>query len=449
MTGLKPDVIVGAGVAGLTLADRLAASGGRVLVLERENSPGGLARSFQIDGFIFDIGPHRFHTSDSAVEGFVLDVLAGSYEVIPRASSVYLGGRYHSWPLSLPGLAKLPPGMLIGSIPDLLFRRRRGDATSFADHIVSRYGRNLFSFFFEGYTSKFTGLPAASLHVDWAAAGVDRAVIDRRVKADSLNALLRGMLFPRPVSTTFIYPSRGGIADFSHRLVKRVEAAGGTVRTAAEVDGLLLEGARMAGVRLSTGEEIEAERVYWSAPITRLSPGSGLSFINTILVCVALRRPAAGDYQWCYFGEQDISFSRTSIPARFSASTVPAGAGSIIAEITCSNLDDEWSEPESLVPRVLEDLERVGAARQGDVLFTRALRVPESYPLYTLDYRERLDSIVLPDGVIPIGRCGTFWYNNMDHSISQALARAGGRDVPREFWAVRRSDFRPPPHPAH
>lgn len=449
MTGSKPDVIVGAGVAGLTLADRLAASGGRVVVLERENSPGGLARSFRIDDFIFDIGPHRFHTSDSVVEEFVLEVLAGSYEVIPRASSVYLRGRYHSWPLSLSGLAKLPLGMLIGSVPDLLFRRRGGGESSFADHIVSRYGRNLFSFFFEGYTAKFTGLPSENLHVDWAAAGVDRAVIDKRVKADSLNALLRGMLFPSPVSTTFIYPSRGGIADFSYRLVRRVEAAGGTVRTASEADGLLLEGARMAGVRLSTGEEIEAQRVFWSAPITRLSPGSGLSFINTVLVCVALRKPARGDYQWCYFGEQDISFSRTSIPARFSASTVPAGAGSIIAEITCSNQDEAWRDPDSLVPRVLEDLERVGALRHADVLFARALRVPESYPLYTLDYRERLDSIDLPAGVIPIGRCGTFWYNNMDHSISQALARAGGRDVPREFWNTRGKDVRELPQSAH
>lgn len=448
MTGGKPDVIVGAGVAGLTLADRLASSGAKVLVLEREDSPGGLARSFEIDGFFFDIGPHRFHTSDCEVEAYVLDVLAGSYEVIPRASSVYLGGRYHSWPLSLSGLVKLPPGMLLRSVPDLFSRKRRDSGLSFADHIVSRYGRNLFSFFFEGYTAKFTGLPAESLHPDWAAAGVDRAVIDRRVKADSLNALLRGMLFPSPVSTTFIYPSRGGIADFSHRLVKRVEAAGGTVRTGSEADGLLLEGARMAGVRLSTGEEVEAERVFWSAPITRLSPGSGLSFINTVIVCVAMRRPAGGDYQWCYFGEQNISFSRTSIPARFSASTVPAGAGSIIAEITCSSEDEAWRNPDSLVPRVLEDLERVGALRQEDVLFSRAIRVPESYPLYTLDYRDRLDRISLPAGVIPMGRCGTFWYNNMDHSISQALARAGGGDVPREFWTVRGRGTGERPQPA-
>jgi len=88
-------IIVGAGVAGLTLAERLGASGCReVTVLEREDAPGGLARTFQREGFRFDIGPHRFHTSDPAVQSYLLEILGSEITAIPRSSSVYLSGRY-------------------------------------------------------------------------------------------------------------------------------------------------------------------------------------------------------------------------------------------------------------------------------------------------------------------------------------------------------------------
>jgi protoporphyrinogen oxidase len=427
-------IVVGAGVAGLTLAERLCASGrGPVTVLERESAPGGLARTFDLDGFLFDIGPHRFHTVDRSVLDYIGLVLGPEQTSIPRASSVYLMGRYHSWPLSLGGVFGLPPGVLMRSLPDLL-HRPSGRIESFADHIISRYGLNLYRFFFEGYTAKFTGTEPGLLHVDWAAAGVNRAVIDRRVRADSLGSLARSLLLPKPVSTMFIYPSNGGIARFSSKLVERIESAGGEVRLSTEVSSLVSGEGVVRGVRLADGTVLESGSVYWSAPVSMLAPGSGLEFVSTILVCVGLRRRMSNSYQWCYFGEPDICFSRVSIPRNFSEGLVPAGADSLSVELTCREGDAGWADPQALVPRVLADLERVRAIDGRDVLFARAIRVADSYPLYTLDYRQRLSAVSLPAGAVPLGRCGTFWYNNMDHSIAQALAKAEGSDVPREFW---------------
>ena len=83
-------VVVGAGVGGLTLAERLLqeqTSGQSVTVIEREENPGGLARTFSIDGFEFDIGPHRFHTSDPAVQCYLLEILGDDFITMPRASS--------------------------------------------------------------------------------------------------------------------------------------------------------------------------------------------------------------------------------------------------------------------------------------------------------------------------------------------------------------------------
>ncbi len=434
---MKRVVVVGGGVAGLTLAERLLereGDGVSLVLLERGSRVGGLARTFQHGDFLFDIGPHRFHTVDGKVLEYVEDVLDGRRITIPRASSVYLLGRYNTWPLTLGTVLGLPLRVLASSFLDL-FRRGGGEVRSFADHIRTRYGPNLYNFFFSGYTRKFTGLDAEDLHSDWAEAGVNRAVIDKRVRADSLVSLLAGLLLPKPVSTSFIYPSEGGIQLFSDLLAGRIKSRGGLLRTCCPAAGILQDGDRVRGVRLEDGEALEADEVYWSAPLPVLYPDSGLEFINTVLYCVGLAEPQGNDYQWCYFGQEDISFSRTTIPSNFSSATVPPGGDSITAELTCSSNSETWRRPEEMTDRVVADLERVGAVDPGSVEFVEPLRIAETYPLYDLEYRSRLQMLIPPEGLFLLGRCGSFWYNNMDHSIGQAMAMAEGEETRRDFWA--------------
>ncbi len=432
--GGGPVTIVGAGVAGLALAERLSSSGRRVTVVEREDSPGGLARTFEHDGFRFDIGPHRFHTVDAGVQAYLEDVLEGRIARIPRSSSVYLGGRYHDWPLTLPGVTRLPPRMLLSCLPDLFRRRGGAEPASFAGHIISRYGRNLYRHFFRDYTRKFTGLDPEELHTDWAAAGVDRAVIDRRVRADSLASLARSLLLPRPVSTSFIYPAQGGIQAFADILAARVTRAGSEIMLSTRASGIETANGCVKGVTLAGGGFLEAEEVYWSAPLNGAVEADGLAFMDTVVFDVALDRRRPFDYQWCYFGEPSTVFSRLSIPRNFSEDMAPKGADSIVVEISCRRGDEVWEAPESILPRVLDDLERVGAIDPGGVVFSIPHRIPETYPLYSLDYRERLSEVSPPAGLHLLGRCGSFWYNNMDHSISQALAMSRGELVRRDFW---------------
>src|SRR5262245_38716006 len=91
-------VIVGAGVAGLTLAHQLLEAGRSVLLLERTQQGGGLAKSFfygvERKTCIFDTGPKRFHTEAPQVRVFITGILDGRYLEFGRQSWVYLLGRY-------------------------------------------------------------------------------------------------------------------------------------------------------------------------------------------------------------------------------------------------------------------------------------------------------------------------------------------------------------------
>ncbi len=428
-------VIAGAGVSGLTLAERLTASRKdiSVTVLESENCPGGLARTFERDGFLFDIGPHRFHTSDSTVREYLLEILGNDYVTISRSSNVYMAGKYRSWPLTMKSVAGLPLPVLFRSFLDLFSRNSKEQLSTFADYVISKYGKNLYNYFFRGYTKKFTGCSAGELHIDWAEAGVNRAVIDKNVDAGDLFSLLKGLLIPRPVSTMFYYPSFGGIQTFCEKQAERIQKNDGRIMYGCRALGVETSNGKVSGVKTADMGVIPADHVYWSAPVSILFPDAGFRFMDTLLCNIALSKEQNNNYQWCYFGQEDILFNRLTVPRNFRTDAVPESADSLIVEITLNN-PEQRNDPEILKDRMIDELERVEALSASDIIFMDWRIVSGTYPLYDLEYRNRLSALVLPEGLELTGRCGSFWYNNMDHSIGEALAISSGKAFTKDFW---------------
>jgi len=79
---MKPIVVIGAGVSGLTAASALQEAGKPVVVLERSKEVGGLARSLNLDGYVFDIGPHYFFLkTDARADSRVMECLKDRAEI--------------------------------------------------------------------------------------------------------------------------------------------------------------------------------------------------------------------------------------------------------------------------------------------------------------------------------------------------------------------------------
>ena len=57
MSAKRKIIVIGSGFAGLSAAGLLAKSGHDVTVLEKNDQPGGRARIWEKDGFVFDMGP--------------------------------------------------------------------------------------------------------------------------------------------------------------------------------------------------------------------------------------------------------------------------------------------------------------------------------------------------------------------------------------------------------
>ena len=68
-------VIIGAGIGGLVCGCYLAKAGLRVLIVEKNDKPGGYCTSFERDGYRFDIGVHYLGGIKRGVLGKILDEL--------------------------------------------------------------------------------------------------------------------------------------------------------------------------------------------------------------------------------------------------------------------------------------------------------------------------------------------------------------------------------------
>lgn len=425
----KRVVVVGAGVAGLTLSYKLSSTGHDVLLVEKERSVGGLARSYAYPGgFTFDPGPHRFHTDSPAVLDFILQVLDDDYLRISRKSGVRMFDRCFDWPLTTASIFRMPLAVLLSVGGDLLSRKTR-EGPSFKDYILNRYGKTLYEIFFKPYTEKFLGVPCSEVSRDWAVTGIDRAVIDSTVKMDDLLSLTKSLLRPRP-PLEFLYPKSGGIGAFAERLKSRILGSSGTLLLGSEITGIRRRNNVIEKVVIGE-REYDCDLLVWTGPLKDLShllglAGGDLQYLSLLLYNFCLDSTAACQYQWCYFGAADVPFNRVSIPVLFNPSLAPAGKAGICVEVTCRTGDPAWQAPETLEHEIRRALTGNEIVRQEkDIAVCHIERLANAYPVYTLDYAEKvahtMAALARFENLRLLGRTGTFWYNNMDHSIGAAL----------------------------
>ena len=437
-----PTIVLGAGIAGLTAGLELARRGAEVVILEKNAHAGGLARTLSLDGFRFDLGGHRFHSNNPQVVRWVQELLGDELQVVERASHIYINGRFVDYPLRMPGaLRAFPPGEAARmglSYLRAALRRSDGEDRSFEDWVVRRFGRRVFEAFFRPYTEKVWGVPCDRISADWAAA---------RIGIPSLWQAFRQSLFPpkTPPATAvsrFYYP-KAGFGAIPKAIARAFEQRGGRILTGASVRNIRPEaGGFSLSAETAEGERLtfEAGRVVSTVPLPVLlgamPEGSGaqealaanrLDYRGLICVFLTIARPQVSADSWTYFPGQDLVFGRTHEPKNWSREMVPEpDMTSLCAEIYTSPGEPAWQQPdEALASRVAADLQRVGWLGEGDVSDALVVRIPYAYPVYDLEYSEKLKRL---RGFLGqwkhlhlVGRTGAFRYMNSDGVIEDVF----------------------------
>ena len=186
-------LIVGAGFAGCTLAERLAeGSGKRVLLIDKRRHIGGNAYDVHDDAgiLIHKYGPHIFHTNSAEIFEYLSRFT--SWRPYQHRVLASVEGQLVPIPINLDTVNRLYglnlTAMQLPAFFEGLAEHIQPVRTS-EDVIVSKVGRDLYDKFFRNYTRKQWGLDASELDATVTARVPVRHNRDDRYFADTYQAM--------------------------------------------------------------------------------------------------------------------------------------------------------------------------------------------------------------------------------------------------------------------
>jgi protoporphyrinogen oxidase len=439
-------LVIGAGPAGLTAAYELTRRGVPVIVAEQDRQVGGLARTVEYRGFLFDLGGHRFFTKNPLVRELWRTILGDELLVRPRLSRIYFRGSFFDYPLrpgnALRGLGVTTSLAVLGSYVWRKLVPIRPEV-SFADWVTNRFGDRLYRMFFEAYTEKVWGIPCHEISAQWAA---------QRIRGLSLRTAMAAMFFPvrhatgdRVIKTLideFLYPRRGP-GMMWEALRGTVEEEGGQIALECRIVSIRHDGKAVTGVTASLdGREQdwpvaqlissmplrELVRALLPAPPTEvLAAANRLRYRDFLTVALIVDSADLFPDNWIYVHDPKVKVGRIQNYKNWSPAMVPDPAKTCLGmEYFCTVGDELWTMPDQdLMLLAAREAAAIGLAGEDLVTDGVVVRMPKAYPVYDDAYAEAVTTIrkFLEHftNLQVIGRNGMHRYNNMDHSMLTAL----------------------------
>jgi protoporphyrinogen oxidase len=443
---MKRIVILGAGPCGLAAAWELIDRDLEVVVIEKEAQVGGLGRTFEYNGFRFDVGGHRFITASNALLQRVCNLMGDELITSTRRSIILLRGEQFQYPLSAGDfLHKLPLWTCMRIVADYLIEVARMKLhpqpdISFEDWVVHRFGGTAYGLFFGPYTEKLWGISPRAISADWA---------PQRISLLNLWDVARRMLglqkgTPRTYALKYLYPKHG-FGRIFEVMAEELKKAGTTIHLHAELSQIHREKNRVVAVEfLANGRKttLECDAVISSIPLPdllkRFNPEMPLDVLASTdalrfraLRClnILLNREDVSANTWMYVAEPKYVMNRIQEPKRRSPFNAPEGKTSLMLEITCNYGDRIWEASDhEIYERVARDLNELGFDIQSQVIDYFSTRAQHAYPVYTLDYRHHrghlINALRPMENLITSGRQGNFRYVFSDTAMEMGIHAA-------------------------
>ncbi len=444
-------VVVGGGIAGLTVAERLVTAGHDVTLVDAEARAGGVIRSERRDGFLCETGPQALLSGRAATKALVtaagLDARAIWSHAATRRRFVYLRGALRALPSSPPALLKTN---LLGAMAKLRLAREpfvaKGDPTQ-EESVLAFFERR-----FGAEAARAIGAPAViGVYAGDAATLSMKSALPRLWELEQKHgSLLRGALAERGQSAdagpprSFSFPE--GLEELPRALAEKLGARRVIARAAAIEP--LAKGYR---VQLEGGAPLEAERVVVTTParvaaklLTPLAPEAAqalasVPFAPLAVTALGFHAPATGTldlgmdlaaYGFVVARGEGPTLLGCQYESSIFDDRAPPGAALLRAlqggtfEPTLVDQTDD-----AIAARAVADLRRAAGLRV-DPTFVAVWRHPAGIPQYDLQHAARVRAVAhdlrrLP-GLHVIGQATSGVGLNDGIAAAAALARDFG-----------------------
>jgi len=438
----KQIAILGAGLAGLRLGSRLSESGFHVKVYEKENYVGGLLRTVEKDGLVFDLGPHllfqeylEYYQKMFREELLTVEALFGiGFKRKQIRSPVN--------PLDL--MRTLSPTdsvpLALGMTSRLLFGSDLTNPESADEWVSAKFGKRANEYFFKYYIEKSTGWPSRSVSAHWC---TERHRFYREHNLWQRSLKMASRLFKRSTNSRLVvyYPRRGAQA-IAEAMADIIEKNGGSVVLNSSVTGIRIEDGSVKYVCIENREgqkqEVIADLFVNTLPITYLwdmltenesitrdrSPLE-IRFRNLWLFYFFIKRPRLSDKVQTYFPEERYIFKRIYEPKNLDPRMGTEDVTGICVEVGYTEGDEtsKMSEKE-LAERIVGEIADFYSIEPKEVVDYFSLKVPFSYPIYKQGYEKEVQRVadLLFDlgNLFSIGRQGLFRYDFMTNRVMES-----------------------------
>ncbi len=431
---MKKIAIIGAGPAGITAAYQLSKSIKNIHVFESSNSVGGLSKSIILWGQTVDIGPHRFFSKDKRINDLWLEIVKNDYEMVNRLTRIYYKKKFYDYPLKpFNALYNLGFFEAIRCFFSYLAARLNPIkvVVSFEDWVKNRFGKRLFQFFFKTYSEKLWGISCKDLDADFAA---------QRIKKLSLFEAIKNAVFSdkknhhKTLVDQFAYPHEGTGMVYE-RMSNEIIKNDGKIFLETKVNRVIIKDNKATAIVLEDGTVHEYDHIISTMPITLLvsriqdaplnilENTKQLKYRNTIIVYLKVEAIDLFPDNWLYIHSDDLKMGRLT-NFRNWVPQINGNENSTICalEYWCYEEEDFWSwDNNKLIDLATKELIFTGLIGDATISDGKVYRIPKCYPVYDKGYKERLNPIEnylkSIKNLYPIGRYGSFKYNNQDHSI--------------------------------
>lgn len=481
---MKKVIVIGAGPAGLTAAYELLSRGGyEVVVLEETDTVGGISRTVNYKGNCMDMGGHRFFSKIPEVNDWWHRMLPLQGEpawddrylgrentsgkngpdpekqdevmlVRHRVSRILFDDKFYDYPVSLKVETLKNMGFLKTMQVGISYLKARiapRPEDNLENFYVNRFGKKLYSMFFEYYTENLWGRHPREIDASWGR---------QRVKGLSVSAVLKdifGKIFKgkdRKVETSLIeefkYPKYGP-GQLWEVTAEKVAGLGGRIEMEAKVVALRQTGGTIKEVVYEKDGStcvLAGDYVVSSMPLKDLVRGlngvpqrerdiaEDLPYRDYMTLGVLVKRlnlqnktkyRTVGDIVpdcWVYVQDRRVKMGRFQIYNNWSPYMVKDLEHTVWLglEYFVNEGDELWEMPEEEFSRfgIAEMLQLGLIGSRKDVIDTHMEKVKKAYPAYFDSYnhigklRAYLDSI---GNLYCVGRNGQHRYNNIDHSM--------------------------------
>lgn len=489
----KNILIIGAGPAGLSAAHRLLSNNQNkknendtkynILILEADTQVGGISKTVEHNGYRMDLGGHRFFSKNQEVNDFWNEIMPlqgePSYDDIingrklelnpngpnpqlennvflkrQRVSRIFYKRKFFDYPVSLKYSTLKNMGFLstikvgCGYLKSCVSKK---DESNLENFYINRFGKPLYSMFFEDYTEKLWGRHPNNISADWGA---------QRVKGLSIKALLKNMM-PKSkkkkqeqetsLIEEFIYPKYGP-GQFWEKVASEIEEMGGTIKYNCEVIKIIQENGKISTIVFKdengNKKEVHADYFMSSMPLKDLvvnmndvpqninNIASKLPYRDFVTVGVLVDQLKLKNNNkkihtinhlipdcWLYIQEPDVKMGRVQVFNNWSPYLLHDISNVWIStEYFCNEGDDFWNmTDEEASDFVIKELIKTGIiSDEKDVKDTHRVKVKKAYPAY-FDTYSNIDEVInylnTINNLYCIGRNGQHRYNNMDHSM--------------------------------